>query len=113
MARDALSKYVGTRVKVFGVVRKFGRAMVLGKTLGDTVNITGIRLCRTGELLTDHMWFYRALFPAWVSLGDRITFEGEVNQYLKGRFEKRGKKVQRNISYDYRLTDVRSVQRIT
>ena len=92
----------------FRVTATFGRWSRKSGYRGSvrTLLLRDVRCAKTGQALTDHLWFKSGL--TWQRLGlakgDRVAFDARVTQYLKGYLGARAERTGEAWSeIDYRL----------
>lgn len=66
----------------------------------------------TGEVLTDHVWFGRGQWASDLTVGDRITFDARVTQYVKGYRGRHNNSEMPAVRVDYNLSHPTKVARI-
>jgi hypothetical protein len=82
--RKKLKQRDEERFRIIAKVERFGTFPGWNGYHQPTILLTDIRDVRTGERLTDHMWFKKGVWSMYIRPGDVISFDARVGQYVKG-----------------------------
>jgi hypothetical protein len=82
--REALKARNGCRIKCRARIERFGSKRAYKGPDIVTLLLRNVICIKTGELLTDHLWFKAGKWSKPLLAGDEIEFEARATPYMKG-----------------------------
>lgn len=109
--RKELKKIHGERIRFFATVGRFGQKKNYHGYPEPTILLKHVQRADTGQEVADHVWFIvgKRISDLDLSVGEKVSFEARVADYIKGYVNYRQDIDNRQI--DYKLSHPTRFQR--
>lgn len=82
--RERLQRFDGERMRFRARIERFGKKNAYRGKPKPTVLFVDVQLARSGQPVTEHLWFTCGKWSETLAVGDTIEFDARVGDYVKG-----------------------------